>query len=201
LSSAALIIVRSLKVDIGLKRPVQHHVVPSHCRVMATSYIDRSNRHIGLRFISELALDKLQIGTHFLALAAAFALAIPIGWDREKRARSAGLRTFPLVALASCGFVQASENLLVHSPDGMAKVIEGLITGIGFIGGGAILKQGNSVQGTATAASLWATGAIGVSVGLGSFDVAITVAVFTFLTLKLLTLVKEDIEPNDIKPD
>jgi uncharacterized membrane protein YhiD involved in acid resistance len=76
------------------------------------------------------------------------------GWDREKRARSAGLRTFPLVALASCGFVQASENLLVHSPDGMAKVIEGLITGIGFIGGGAILKQGTTVQGTATAASL-----------------------------------------------
>jgi putative Mg2+ transporter-C (MgtC) family protein len=103
-------------------------------------------------------LDKLQIGTHFLALAAAFALAMPIGWDREKRARSAGLRTFPLVAMASCGFVQASENLLVHSPDGMAKVIEGLITGIGFIGGGAILKQGNSVHGTATAASLWATG-------------------------------------------
>jgi putative Mg2+ transporter-C (MgtC) family protein len=146
-------------------------------------------------------LDKLQIGTHFLALAAAFALAMPIGWDREKRARSAGLRTFPLVAMASCGFVQASENLLVHSPDGMAKVIEGLIAGIGFIGGGAILKQGNSVHGTATAASLWATGAIGVSVGLGSFDVAIAIAVFTFLTLKLLTLVKDDSEPNDIKSD
>jgi putative Mg2+ transporter-C (MgtC) family protein len=141
-------------------------------------------------------LDRFQIGTHFLALAAAFALAVPIGWDREKRARSAGLRTFPLVAMASCGFVQASEGLLVHSPDGMAKVIEGLITGIGFIGGGAILKQGTTVQGTATAASLWATGAIGVSVGLGSYDVAVTVAVFTFLTLRLLTLVKEE---DDLK--
>ena len=143
-------------------------------------------------------MDRFQIGVHFLALAAAFALAVPIGWDREKRARSAGLRTFPLVALASCGFVQASESLLVHSPDGMAKVIEGLITGIGFIGGGAILKQGTTVQGTATAASLWATGAIGVSVGLGSYDVAVTVAVFTFLTLRLLTLVKEE---DDLKQD
>jgi putative Mg2+ transporter-C (MgtC) family protein len=142
-------------------------------------------------------LDKFQIGVHFLALAAAFALAVPIGWDREKRARSAGLRTFPLVAMASCGFVQASESLLVHSPDGMAKVIEGLITGIG-IGGGAILKQGTTVQGTATAASLWATGAIGVSVGLGSYDVAVTVAVFTFLTLRLLRLVKEE---GDLKQD
>src|SRR3954449_9386274 len=143
-----------------------------------------------------LSLDKFQIGVHFVALAAAFALAVPIGWDREKRARSAGLRTFPLVAMASCGFVQASEGLLVHSPDGMAKVIEGLITGIGFIGGGAILKQGTTVQGTATAASLWATGAIGVSVGLGSYDVAITIAVFTFLTLTLLPLLKHDDEPD-----
>jgi putative Mg2+ transporter-C (MgtC) family protein len=94
--------------------------------------------------------------------------------------------------------VQASEQLMVDSPDGMSKVIEGVITGIGFIGGGAILKQGTTVQGTATAASLWATGAIGVSVALGSYDVAVTIAVFTFLTLRLLTLVKEE---EDLKPD
>ncbi|WP_291866479.1 MgtC/SapB family protein [Bradyrhizobium sp.] len=145
-------------------------------------------------------MDKFQIGAHVLALAVAFALAMPIGWDREKRARSAGLRTFPLVAMASCGFVQASENLMLHEPEAMAKVIEGLITGIGFIGGGAILKHGTTVHGTATAASLWATGAIGVSVGLGSFDVAVTVAVFTFLTLRLLPLVKDEGEAAD-KPD
>ena len=142
-------------------------------------------------------MDRFQIGVHIVTLAAAFALAIPIGWDREKRARSAGLRTFPLVALASCGFVQASEQLMVNSPDGKSKVIEGVITGIGFIGGGAILKQGTTVQGTATAASLWATGAIGVSVGLGSYDVAVTIAVFTFLTLRLLTLVKEEDDLKD----
>ena len=146
-------------------------------------------------------MDRMQIGTHVVALAFAFALAIPIGWDREKRARSAGLRTFPLVALASCGFIQASESLLAHTPDGMAKVIEGLITGIGFIGGGAILKQGTSVQGTATAASLWATGAIGVSVGLGGYDVAVTIAAFTFLTLRLLTIIKDENSSEQEKPD
>jgi putative Mg2+ transporter-C (MgtC) family protein len=142
-------------------------------------------------------LDKFEIGVHIVTLAAAFLLAVPIGWDREKRARSAGLRTFPLVALASCGFIQASETVLAGTPDGLSKVIEGLITGIGFIGGGAILKQGATVQGTATAASLWATGAIGVSVGLGSYDVAVTIALFTFLTLRLLTLVKEEAEESD----
>ena len=142
--------------------------------------------------------DNFSVLPHLVPIVIAYCLALPIGWNRERAERSAGLRTFPLVALASCGFVQASESLLAHSPDGMAKVIEGLITGIGFIGGGAILKHGTTVQGTATAASLWATGAIGVSVGLGSYDVAVTIAVFTFLTLRLLTLVKEEDDVKDV---
>jgi putative Mg2+ transporter-C (MgtC) family protein len=83
--------------------------------------------------------DKFQIIPHIGALALAYALALPIGWDREKEERSAGLRTFPLVALASCGFIQAIEHLLVSSPEGMARIVEGLITGVGFIGGGAIM--------------------------------------------------------------
>lgn len=130
--------------------------------------------------------------THVVVLAIAYALAFPIGWEREKKDRSAGLRTFPLVALASCGFVQGTEAFLSNSPEGTARVVEGLITGVGFIGGGAILKHGASVQGTATAASLWATGAIGTTVGLGSFDVAIAIMVLTFLTLKLLPLIKDE---------
>src|SRR5690349_15703193 len=133
-----------------------------------------------------------QIFEHVAVLAVAYALAFPIGWDREKEARSAGLRTFPLVALASCGFIEAAETLLAQSPQAVAYVVEGLITGMGFIGGGAILKHGSSVYGTATAASLWATGAIGAAVGLGSYEVAVTIAAFTFLTLKLLPLIKEE---------
>ncbi len=135
-------------------------------------------------------MDRFQIGAHILALAAAFALAMPIGWDREKKARSAGLRTFPLVAMASCGFIQASESLMVNSPEGMSKVIEGLITGIGFIGGGAILKNGGEVHGTATAASLWATGAIGIAVGLANYDVAMVICVFTIITLYVMSRLK-----------
>ena len=129
---------------------------------------------------------------HLTALAIAYLLALPIGWNREQEERSAGLRTFPLVAVACCGLIQAAEGIAADNPEALARIIEGLITGMGFIGGGAILKHGAAVHGTATAASLWATGAIGVSVGLGSYDVAVTVAVFTFLTLKLLTLVKEE---------
>lgn len=137
-------------------------------------------------------MEDFQIVPHVLTLSVAYALALPIGWDREKETRSAGLRTFPLVALASCGFIQATETLLINAPEGTARVVEGVITGIGFIGGGAILKLGASVRGTATAASIWATGAIGTAVGLGSFDVAVTIALFTFLTLKFLPIFKDE---------
>jgi putative Mg2+ transporter-C (MgtC) family protein len=141
-------------------------------------------------------LDGFQILPHLMALAAAYLLALPIGWDREKATRSAGLRTFPLVALASCGFVQAAENMLADSPEATARIVEGLITGIGFIGGGAILKDGLSVHGTATAASIWATGAVGTAVGLGAYDVAIAIALMTFLTLKLLPVFKQQSGPD-----
>jgi|LNFM01.1.fsa_nt_gb putative Mg2+ transporter-C (MgtC) family protein len=82
----------------------------------------------------------------------------------------------------------------------MAPIIEGLISGVGFIGGGAILKDGNSVRGTATAASPWATGAIGASVGLGVYDVAITVSLITFATLRFLAPLKSEIAPHPIAP-
>jgi len=141
-------------------------------------------------FFGEYRVDLENIIPHLIALGAAYLLALPIGWDREKATRSAGLRTFPLVALASCGFIQAAENLLKGEPEATARIIEGLITGIGFIGGGAILKHGTSVHGTATAASIWATGAIGMAVALESFDVAIAISGITFLTLTLLPIVK-----------
>jgi putative Mg2+ transporter-C (MgtC) family protein len=132
-------------------------------------------------------LNRFQILPHLATLGLAYALALPIAWDRERQGRSAGLRTFPLVAIASCGFIQAAETLLANSPDGLARILEGVITGIGFIGGGAIIKTGVSVQGTATAASLWATGAVGGAVALSAFDVAVVIAVMTFLTLKIIT--------------
>lgn len=142
-------------------------------------------------------LESLRVLPHVAALAIAYVLALPIGWDRERNERSAGLRTFPLVAVASCGFVQATEGSVGTSPEAQARIIEGLITGIGFIGGGAIIKQAGAVQGTATAAGLWATGAVGAAVGLGSYDVAIVVTLFTIFTFRILSPLKEQEVPSD----
>ena len=152
------------------------------------------------------ALDSISIGQfdvvpHVLALAIAYALALPLGWNREKEERSAGIRTFPLVAVASCGFIQAAEGITADSPEALARIVEGIITGMGFIGGGAILHLKDSVKGTATAASLWVTGAIGVSVGLGKIDVAVLLAIVGFVTLYLLAPIKRSIERNQSDGD
>ena len=124
---------------------------------------------------------------HIVALLVAYVLAIPIGWNREQEERSAGLRTFPLVAVATCGFVQASETFIIGEPEAMARIMEGLITGMGFIGGGAILRQQDSVKGTATAASLWVTGAIGASVIGVVLNVGLTLAAI-FVASKLMAI-------------
>jgi putative Mg2+ transporter-C (MgtC) family protein len=136
--------------------------------------------------------DNFSILPHLVPIVIAYCLALPIGWNREQAERSAGLRTFPLVAVASCGFVQAVESTMSHDPSALARVLEGVIAGIGFLGGGAILQQKHSVKGTATAASLWITGAIGLAAGLGSYDVAIVLTAFTLLTFWVMAPLKPE---------
>jgi putative Mg2+ transporter-C (MgtC) family protein len=133
---------------------------------------------------------------HVRDLTIAYVLAFLIGWNREREGHSAGMRTFPLVTIAACGFIQATEGMLHEHPDSMARIIAGVITGIGFIGGGAILKGGGEVHGTATAASLWITGAIGVSVGLANYDVAVVICLFTVVTLYVLSRLKP-LDPSE----
>lgn len=123
--------------------------------------------------------------SHLRDLVLAYILAVPIAWDREVRDRAAGLRTFPLVAVAACGYALIGFSVL-ESADAQARIMQGLITGIGFIGGGAILKGGGSVEGTATASSLWATGAIGLAVASHRLEIAILISIATFLTLRFL---------------
>lgn len=135
-------------------------------------------------------VSHLPLVPHLRDLGIAYILAFVIGWNREREDRSAGLRTFPLVAVAACGFVQAMEGLVHSHPEALARIAEGIITGIGFIGGGAILKGGGEVHGTATAAALWATGAIGLATGVGAYDVAVTICLFTTLTLYILGRLK-----------
>lgn len=144
-----------------------------------------------------LNADNFNVWPHIITLAAAYILALPIGWHREREERSAGLRTFPLVAVASCGFVQAAEGFTTDNPEALARIIEGVITGMGFIGGGAILRLNSSVKGTATAASLWSTGAIGIACAVNAFDIALIIMVFSLLTLTVFSNGKAKIVIHD----
>lgn len=121
-----------------------------------------------------------------LKIAGAFFLALPVAWEREVRTRLMGLRTFPIVAVASCGYLLIATELF-PSDESQARVVQGLVAGMGFIGGGAILKRKGTVEGTATAASLWATGAVGMAVAYSRLDIAIAVSLIVFLTLRILT--------------
>lgn len=129
---------------------------------------------------------------HLIKLAIAFLLALPIAWDREHRERSAGLRTFTLVAIATCGFLIAARDSLGPSADAESRVWQGLLTGIGFIGSGAILRTGTNVRGTATAASIWSTAAVGAATAYGKYDIAIMLSAASFAVLRWLAPFKAE---------
>ena len=138
------------------------------------------------------------IAHHLVKLLVSFLFALPLGYDRETSDKSLGLRTFPLVAMTSCGFILMA-NAVLSSDDARSRIIQGLITGIGFLGGGAIVKQGVDVRGTATAAGIWTTAAIGAAVAYNRYEIAISLAIVTFLTLRYLPALKKvsDGSPRD----
>ena len=81
-------------------------------------------------------------------------LVLPVAWDREQKGPSMGLRTFPLVSLGSCAYVLIGLSLVsTEEHDVLVRIMQGLMSGIGFVGGGAILKDDDHVRGTASAAS------------------------------------------------
>jgi putative Mg2+ transporter-C (MgtC) family protein len=136
-----------------------------------------------------MAVDWSIVVRHLVLVGVAYALAMPLGWEREARSQGAGLRTFPLVAAGSCTYLMIGQVVLEGS-ESHARLLYGLMTGIGFIGGGSILKERGSVHGTATAASIWNTGALGAAVAWGRFELALVLSLINFLTLRLVPRLK-----------
>ena len=123
-----------------------------------------------------------------IKLVVTFLLALPIAWDREHHTRIMGLRTFPLVAVASCAYLLVADSFIPDDGhyDAQARVMQGLIGGIGFVGAGAILKNDDRVVGTASAASIWNLGAMGASVAYGNLEIALLLVVFNLIVLRVL---------------
>ncbi len=133
--------------------------------------------------------DARQFAHVSIRLVAAAILGAIVGWERERMGKSAGLRTHMLVSLGTALFVIACEGSGMSS-DGISRVVQGLTTGIGFIGGGAILKLANEreIHGLTTAAGIWMTAAIGVTVGLGALGLALLATLVTTATLGAIRL-------------
>lgn len=133
----------------------------------------------------------LYIGVIALRLFSAALLGGIVGMERENKKRAAGLRTHVLVCLGSSLVMVLSEYLILQyrglTNVDPARLGAQVISGIGFLGAGTIIKQGISVKGLTTAASLWAVACIGLAAGAGFYAAAVISAVIVFITLRTLS--------------
>lgn len=130
-----------------------------------------------------------------IRLLAAMLLGAIIGWERERAGKPAGLRTHMLVAMGSALFVLGC-TAADMSMEGLSRVVQGIATGIGFIGAGTILKRQDEheIEGLTTAAGIWLTAAAGVAVGLGRLGLALLSVILTWVVLALIGLLSARIK-------
>ncbi|SDO33974.1 putative Mg2+ transporter-C (MgtC) family protein [Methylobacterium phyllostachyos] len=137
----------------------------------------------------DLTLDTIavRIGLTFLA-------AFVLGWDREELGHPAGLRTLVLIGLSACTAMLLADWLLAQTAGSsggltrldLMRLAQGVLGGIGFIGAGTILKQGNIVRGVTTAATLWLTTVIGLCFGSGAWPIGLAATLAGLVTLQAL---------------
>ena len=158
--------------------------------------------------ISDISIDLIIIFRIFLAMLLAF---IP-GMERELTGKFAGLRTHILVCLGACVFTLLSiygfptfaegDNVIVSQATGIrdsARVAAQIVTGIGFIGAGTVLRNGPMVFGLTTAATLWVAASIGMACGAGMYDVAVIATVLSVAVLTLIRIFERQILPVSSK--
>lgn len=126
--------------------------------------------------------------TQRLLLAALLGAAL--GIEREWRHKDAGLRTNILIAIGSALFTMMSIELTASQGD-PSRVAAQIVTGIGFLGGGAIIRTRGGVQGLTTAAAIWVNAAIGVAAGGGQSHLAVIATIVTLIALLLLTPIEK----------
>jgi len=133
-----------------------------------------------------------------IRLIAALLAGALIGLQRERSGKAAGLRTHMLVCMGTAPFVIAGTQIGMEQ-DAMSRVIQGLATGIGFLGAGAILKTESTreIHGLTTAAGIWMTAAIGVAVGLGHLGTALIGVLFAWLVLAVVLKLEARIDGSN----
>lgn len=143
------------------------------------------------------------ISTQFLAttaaLATAFCLGALIGLERQWRLRTAGLRTNVLVAVGAAAF--ADLGMRIYGAEGSTRIVSYIVSGIGFLGAGVIMKEGAQVRGLNTAATLWSTAAVGAFAGVGLELEAALVAAFILAGNTLLRPLVNFVNRRPMRPE
>ena len=152
--------------------------------------------------ISAIALDWKAV---CMRLLCAMLVGLVIGTEREYTHRPAGMRTHILVALGACAVMITGQLIFVQykpfgaSPD-PARLAAQVITGVGFLGAGTILREGINVKGLTTAASLWSVACLGIAAGGGYYAVALIGMVFIFITLTFFEMIQNKlIKPKTVR--
>ena len=135
--------------------------------------------------------DRRQLAFVLIRVSAAALLGGIVGLQRERARKPAGLRTHMLVCLGTSVIVLAGSGAGM-STDGLSRLIQGIVTGIGFVGAGSILKlsQEHEIRGLTTAAGLWMTAAIGVACGVGALGLAVIATIIAVMVLALESVEK-----------
>ncbi len=149
----------------------------------------------GSPYDSYIHLDLEQAVFHVVILFLAYIITLPIGLERSRFKKGPGLRTLSIVSMACCAYVLVAFSVFSEA-HAQSKLLYGVITGVGFIGGGALFKSDDGVYGTASAASLWVACAIGISVGLAMLEIAIVLSLTTTGTLIFGSRPRNDSDPQ-----
>jgi putative Mg2+ transporter-C (MgtC) family protein len=155
-------------------------------------------------------VDALDVGTQLeltVRLVVALLLGGVIGWERELGRMPAGFRTHALVSLGSAIFTVISAYAFTGPGSDPTRIAAQIVSGIGFLGGGAILHYGGTVRGLTTAASLWSVAAVGMAAGAGLYVVAAISTVLVIIGLEVFQRVERmvkrrlDIQPRERSAD
>jgi putative Mg2+ transporter-C (MgtC) family protein len=155
--------------------------------------------------LAELATgwpDAGQLMRAALRLFTAALCGAAVGLQRERLGKPAGLRTHILVASGTALFIVAASEAGMALPD-LSRVIQGLVTGIGFLGAGSILKleMQRQIKGLTTAADIWITAAAGVAAGLGRLGLALMATALALVVLVVLRRVDDWVKQAHARPD
>ena len=142
--------------------------------------------------------DAAEFARAVVRLVAAVLLGAVVGIQRERAGKAAGLRTHMLVALGAALLMVAAVESGVTA-DGLSSIVQGVITGIGFLGAGAILKSENAfeIRGLTTAAGIWLTAGVGIAAGLGRWATAAIAAAASWIILTVIGRLERRLEVNE----